>query len=207
MPDHMLLNKKQKKRKRRGSSTRDLMGLESFSSYGLRTENGELAFFLVQPTNISVLSHTNIEIKIRHLLMVLSSHPGIEISCLDSCECFDDNKQFIQDRLHEEENPMVRKALQNDLEFLDGIQIEMSTARQFLFILRLKADKDEQVFQAINRAEKTISEQGFEVKRMGKEDIKRVLAIYFEASMSGENIPDVDGADNFDLQRAKAVGL
>ncbi len=84
-----------------------------------------------------------------------------------------------------------------DLEFLDGIQIEMSTARQFVFLIRLKDKKPEQVFQEINRVEKTVTEQGFEVKRLGKEEIKRLLALYFEASMNGETLPDVDGADNF----------
>ena len=28
---------------------------------------------------------------------------------------------------------------------------------------------------------------------MSKEDIKRFLALYFDASMNGEQIPDVDG--------------
>ena len=28
---------------------------------------------------------------------------------------------------------------------------------------------------------------------MGKRDIKRFLAIYFEASMNGDQMPDVDG--------------
>ena len=91
------LKKKQKKRK--GNSTRSLLGLEGFTNYGLRTTGGELVVFLVQPTNISVLSHANVEIKIRHLLMVLSAHPGLEISCLDSCERFDDNKRFIKRRM------------------------------------------------------------------------------------------------------------
>ena len=35
-------------------------------------EQGRALFYLVSPTNISVLSHINIEIKIRHLMMVLS---------------------------------------------------------------------------------------------------------------------------------------
>ena len=192
--------KQQKKpRKLRGASTRELLGLQGFTNYGLKTPSGELAFFLVQPTNISVLSAANIEVKIRHLLMVLSTHPTLEIACLDSCECFDDNKHFIQERIREELNPAVGKALQQDLEFLDGIQIEMSTARQFVFLIRLKDKKPEQVFQEINRVEKTVTEQGFEVKRLGKEEIKRLLALYFEASMNGETLPDVDGADNFQL--------
>lgn len=44
--------------------------------------------------------------------------------------------------------------------------MEMATARQFLFMARLKNTKDKQIFDAANRIEKTISEQGFEVHRM-----------------------------------------
>ena len=62
-----------------------------------------------------------------------------------------------------------------------------------MFIARLKDRKDKQTFEAANRIEKTISEQGFEVQRMKKADIKRFLALYFEASMNGEQMPDIDG--------------
>ena len=79
-------------KKKKGRSTQELMGIQNFTRYGLATSRGELLFFLVSPTNISVLSHTNIEIKIRHLMMVLSAIPDIEITCTDSCECFDDNQ-------------------------------------------------------------------------------------------------------------------
>ena len=75
-------------KKKRKKSTRGLLGLQGFSNYGIKTTGGELVVFLVQPTNISVLSHANIEVKIRHLLTVLSTHPGLEISCLDSCNRF-----------------------------------------------------------------------------------------------------------------------
>ena len=54
-----------------------------------------------------------------------------------------------------------------------------------MFIARLKNAKDKQTFEAANRIEKTISEQGFEVRRMKKAEIKRFLALSFEASMSG----------------------
>ena len=63
------------------------MGITTFIRYGLATNKGELLFFLVSPTNISVLSSVNIEIKIRHLMMVLSAIPNTEITCTDSC-CF-----------------------------------------------------------------------------------------------------------------------
>lgn len=192
-----MANTKQKKKK--GSSVQDLIGIKTFTKYGLKTNRGELLFYLVAPTNISVLSHTNIEIKVRHLMMVLSSLPDIEIACTDSSECFDDNKAYLHTRLDEEINPKVKRVLKKDVEFLDQIQVEMATARQFLFIARCKAKKPEQVFQMANRVEKVISEQGFEVRRMKKEDIKRFLALYFDASFNGEQMPDIDGEQFFEV--------
>lgn len=191
-----------KDKQRKGSSVQELLGIKTFTRYGLATRDGELLFFLVSPTNISVLSQTSIEIKVRHLMMVLSTHPDIEIVCMDSQECFDDNKAFLTGRLEAEQNPQVRELLRKDVDFLDHAQAEMSTARQFLFLLRCKNLKPEQVFEASNRVEKTISEQGFEVHRMKKAEIKRFLAIYFEASMNGENLPDVDGAQFFEEVQA-----
>lgn len=189
-------NKKKKK-----NSVQELIGIDTFSKRGLKTRNGELVFFSISPTNISVLSKENIQTKIWHLMMVLSAQPDIEITCLDSCERFDDNKSFMVDRLADETNPLVKKCLEKDIEYLDNIQIEMSTARQFMFVVRFKREKEEQIFNQINRAEKAIAEQGFEVKRMDKDDIKRFLAIYFGASMQGELIPDIDGKDCFDEEK------
>ncbi len=183
---------KQQKRKK-GQSVQDMMGIQTFTKYGLLTDKGELLFYLVSPTNISVLSHVNIEIKIRHLMMVLSAVPDIEITCTDSSECFDDNKAYLHDRLEEEQNSMVKKLIRKDIDFLDNVQVEMATARQFLFTARINGSKEKQVFDTANRIEKIISEQGFEVRRMKKAEIKRFLAIYFEASMNGEQMPDADG--------------
>ena len=147
--------KRQKKKK--GQSVQDMMGIRTFTKYGLRTEKGDLLFYMVSPTNISVLSYANIEIKIRHLMMVLSSLPDIEITCT-----FDDNKAYLHSRLENEQNPKVRKLIRQDIGFLDNVQVEMATARQFLFTARVKGKKQKQVFEQANRVEKIISEQGFE---------------------------------------------
>ena len=191
------MKEKQQKRKK-GRSVQELLGIKTFTKYGLAVGGYELLFYLAAPTNISVLSHTNMEIKIRHLMMVLSAIPDIEITCTDSSECFDDNKAYLHGRLSEESNPKVLSIIKKDIDFLDHIQMEMATARQFLFIARLKNTKDKQTFEAANRIEKTISEQGFEVQRMKKADIKRFLALYFEASMNGESMPDTDGGQFFE---------
>ena len=195
--DYIMITTKQKHGK--GRSVQELIGIRTFTKYGLMTGRGELLFFRVAPTNISVLSHANIEVKIRHLMMVLSALPDIEIVCTDSSECFDDNKAYLTARLETEENGRVKKLIKKDIDFLDHIQMEMATARQFLFIARLKDRKEKQTFEAANRIEKTISEQGFEVQRMKKADIKRFLALYFEASMNGEQMPDIDGEQFYEV--------
>ena len=194
-----MAKKEKQQKKKKGQSVQDMMGIQTFTKYGLLTDKGELLFYLVSPTNISVLSYVNIEIKIRHLMMVLSAIPDIEITCTDSTECFDDNKAYLQSRLEAEQNSRIRKLIQKDIDFLDNVHVEMATARQFLFMARLKGSKDKQVFDTANRIEKTISEQGFEVRRMRKAEIKRFLAIYFEASMSGEQMPDGDGEQFYEV--------
>ena len=194
-----MAKKEKQQKKKKGQSVQDMMGIQTFTKYGLMTDKGELLFYLVSPTNISVLSYVNIQIKIRHLMMVLSAIPDIEITCTDSSECFDDNKAYLQGRLEAEQNSRIRKLIKKDIDFLDNVQVEMATARQFLFMARLKGSKDKQVFDTANRIEKTISEQGFEVRRMRKAEIKRFLAIYFEASMNGEQMPDGDGEQYYEV--------
>ena len=76
-----------------------------------------------------------------------------------------------------------------------------------MMAVRFRKEKEEQKFNQINRVEKAIAEQGFEVKRMNKDDIKRFLAIYIGASMQGELIPDVDGEDGFDEEKLKKAVL
>lgn len=194
-----MATKEKQQKKEKGRSVQDLIGVKTFTKYGLATNKGELLFYLVAPTNISVLSHANIEIKIHHLMMVLSAVPNIEITCTDSSECFDDNKSYLRERLSQVHNPKVRKIIKKDIDFLDHIQMEMATARQFLFIARLKNTKDKQTFDTANRIEKVISEQGFETHRMKKNEIKRFFALYFDASMNGEQMPDTDGEQFFEV--------
>lgn len=192
--------KEHKQKKKKGNDLQSLIGIKTFTKYGLITGKNEFLFYSVVPTNISVLSRVNVEIKIRHLMMVLSAIPDIEITCTDSSECFDDNKAYLHGRLAEERNPKVQEVLRQDVDFLDHIQVEMATARQFLFVARVKNQKEKQVFDTANRVEKVISEQGFEVRRMRKPDIKRFLALYFEASMNGEQMPDADGEQFYEIE-------
>ena len=169
--------KETKQKKKKGRSIQQLIGIKTFTKSGIKVGKDELFFFAVAPTNISVLSAANIEGKIRQMMGMISAVPEIEISCTDSSECFDDNKLYLKSRLEKEPNPNIRKLMiKQDMDFLDSVQTDISTARQFM-------------------------EQGFDFRHLKKPDIKRMLAIYFDASMYGEQMPDVDGAQFLEVKK------
>ena len=184
--------KKQEAKKR--ASTRQLIGAKKITDYSLVTYGqGELVYFIVKPTNISVLSQASVGARIYALMTVLKGVAEIEMLCLNSRESFEDNKRFLRSRIEQEENPVVRKLLEKDLTHLDRIQVQMATAREFLIVIRLKDEKETEVFPYLARIEKSLKEQGFSVKRADKEDIKRLLAVYYEQNVTTEKFEDFDG--------------
>lgn len=192
---NMSREKKLKKQEaKRQASTRQLIGAKEITDYSLVTYGqGELVYFIVKPTNISVLSQASVGARIYALMTVLKGVAEIEMLCLNSRESFEDNKRFLRSRIEQEENPVVRKLLEKDLTHLDRIQVQMATAREFLIVIRLKDEKETEVFQYLARIEKSLKEQGFSVKRADKEDIKRLLAVYYEQNVTTEKFEDFDG--------------
>jgi len=175
-------------------STQTLLGIKSFSRNGIQTNgHGELVYFTVRPTNISVLSRISIGQKIHHLMQLLSAQPDLEIVCTDARENFDDNKLYLDSRMEDETNGKVRELLNRDKVFLDEIQLQMSTAREFMFVARLRNETDEQSFANLNRIEKLINEQGFDCTRCEKDDVKRILSRYFGIMTTDKQLDDSDG--------------
>ena len=188
------MSRKEKKTAKQKLSTRQLINTKAITDYSLLTYgHGELVYFIIKPTNISVLSEASIAARIYALMTVLKGMAEIEMLCLNSRENFEDNKRFLRNRIEQEDNPTVRKILEADLTFLDRIQVQMATAREFLIVIRLQDEKPNEVFPYLNRIEKTLREQGFSVKRAEKEDIKRILAVYFEQNVTTEKFEDFDG--------------
>ncbi|WP_028308192.1 hypothetical protein [Desulfitibacter alkalitolerans] len=188
------MSRKEKKTAKQKLSTRQLINTKAITDYSLLTYgHGELVYFIIKPTNISVLSEASIAARIYALMTVLKGMAEIEMLCLNSRENFEDNKRFLRNRIEQEDNPTVRKLLEADLTFLDRIQVQMATAREFLIVIRLQDEKPNEVFPYLNRIEKTLREQGFSVKRAEKEDIKRILAVYFEQNLTTEKFEDFDG--------------
>ena len=125
-------------------------------------------------------------------MQLLAVQPDIEIICSDARENFEYNKLSLARRAEKEENLKVQLLLRRDMKFLDDIQLQMSTAREFMFCYRVPHAGSDQTIGMLNRLEKQINEQGFDCKRAGKDDIKRFLSRYF-VHLCEDSIDDVDG--------------
>lgn len=152
-----------------------------------------LVFFLIQPPNLSVMSSENISARIFSLTNVLKGISELEILCLNSRDNFEYNKIFMRERISETENESIRDLLEQDLTHLDKIQIQTATARLFTLVIRIKKEDQAEIFPLLRRIEKLLKLQGFQVIRADKEELKELLAVYFEQNVTTERFEDVDG--------------
>ncbi|MCM1167500.1 MAG: hypothetical protein NC299_15350 [Lachnospiraceae bacterium] len=182
-----------KKQQQNNQSTRQLLGIESITEYSLKTASNEAVFFSIKPSNISVMSEAGLAAKIYSLMSVLKGLTEIEILCVNSRESFEGNQNHLRSLAKREENPAVRKLLEQDMQHLDHIQAMTATAREFLLIVRIRGLKDKEIFSYLNRIEKTLNENGFSARRYNGEDIKTLLAVYFEQNVTTENFENFDG--------------
>ena len=187
------MSRKKKTAEKERQSTRQLLNIHGITDYSLLTGNGELAFFSIKPTNISVLSDTSVAARIYALMTVLKGIAELEMLCINSRENFEDNKSYLKSRTEAENLPAVRKLLEQDSVSLDRLQVQMATAREFLIIVRLKKEKEAEVFPYLSRIEKSLKDQNFTVRRFGNEDIKRLLGVYYEQNVTTEKYEDFDG--------------
>lgn len=187
------MSRKQKKKDAREQSTRQLMGIDDITDYSIATRMGELVFFIIKPTNISVLPDAGVGARIYALLNVVKGMAEIEMLALNSKESFENNKAFYRQRASEEELPVIRKLLEQDSKHLDRIQVLMASSREFYILVRLQGKKESDVFSYLSRIEKSIKDNGFTVRRATEEDIKRMLGVYFEQNVTTEQYEDYDG--------------
>ena len=182
-----------KKKTEGNQSTRQLMGIDGIKDYCIATRMGDLVFFIIKPTNISDLPDSGVTARIYALLNVVKGLAEIEMLALNSRESFEDNKRFYASRMEAEELPALRRLLEQDSSHLDRIQALMASAREFYIIVRLRNEKESEIFPYLSRIEKTIKDNGFSVSRAGEQELKRMLGIYFEQDVTTEQYEDYDG--------------
>ena len=187
------MNRKQKKKDAREQSTRQLMGIDDFTDYGIATRMGNLVFFVIKPTNISVLPGSGVGARIYALLNVIKGQAEIEMLALNSKESFENNKDFYRQQANLEDLPAIRKLLEQDSAHLDRIQVLMASSREFYILVRLQGKKESDVFSYLSRIEKSIKDNGFTVRRATEQDLKRMPGVYFEQNVTTERFEDHDG--------------
>lgn len=187
------MSRKKKAAEKERQSTRQLLNIHGITDYSLLTGHGELVFFSIKPTNISVLSAASVAARVYALMTVLKGMVEVEMLCINSRENFEDNKSYLKSRMQAEELLAVRRLLEQDAVSLDRLQIQMATAREFLIIVRLKNEKEAELFPYLSRIEKSLKDQGFTVRRCGSEDIKRLLGVYYEQNVTTEVYENNDG--------------
>ena len=172
---------KEQKSTRQRQVTRQLIGTREVMDYCLETyRNDRLVYFMIKPTNISVLSEESISARIYALMTVLKGLAELEFLCLNSRESYEDNKRFLRSRMEQEDKPAVRKLLELDLLHLDRIQVQMATAREFLVIIRLCNEKESEVFPYLNRIEKFCGSRD----SLHNELARKILSDYWQSILN-----------------------
>ena len=184
---------RKKKKDKAAHSTRELMGISDITEYSIATKLGDLVFFIIKPTNISVLPDASVSSRIHALLNVVKGQTDVEMLAMNSTESFESNKNHYRSRLEVEELPAVRKLLEQDGKHLDRIQVLMASAREFYIIIRLHNEKESELFSYLARIEKNIKDNGFITRRADEQDIKRMLGVYFEQNVTTEHYDSYDG--------------
>ena len=187
------MNRKQRKELRRRQSTRQLMGIDRLTDHGVETPKGELVFFLVRPDNLSVLSAEAIRGRVRALMELLRGTDAVRLLALDSRESFTQNRAWYRQRLETESNPAIRALLERDRAHLDEIQTSTASAREFALVYTLERQNGESVEAQLSRMAKDVRDRGFHVRLAGEQDVKRLLAVYYQQDVTTEYFEDFDG--------------
>lgn len=154
-------------------------------------------FFRVQPINLNVLPETSIYGKVKDLSDLMQAMGELQIVCLDARENFTDNKKWIEKRIKEEAVPEIRSLLEKELRYVKKLEAESTTSRQFLFVLKLKMDKESLMDSELQRFQQLATQSMISLHKLNKEEIKDMIAVFFHADTNSDFHEDVDGASYY----------
>lgn len=183
----------EKQKLRQQESTRQLMNIRKIGQHGLRTPEGWRNIFLVKPDNLTVLSESDILARVKALTDLLQGVEQMEILALDSRESFQRNKDYYAARLEQETSPALRELLRQDMAHLDRIQATAASSREFALIFEGGRQTEEDALTQLTAMEKHIKDSGFHVRMANTEDIKRLLAVYYQQDVTTEAFENYDG--------------
>ena len=187
------MNRAQKKELRQRQNTRQLMGISQLTGHGAKTAGGELVFFMIKPDNLSVLSGEGIRGRIKNLTDLLCATQEVRLLALDSRESFQRNKDWYRQRLETEELPAIRELLRQDGAHLDEIQAATASAREFALVYRLGPQESGEDVSRLRQTEQALRDLGFHARLAEEQDVKRLLAVYYQQDVTTEWFENCDG--------------
>ena len=187
------MNRAQKKELRQRQNTRQLMGIGQLTRHGAKTAGGELVFFMIKPDNLSVLSGEGIRGRIKALTDLLCATQEVRLLALDSRESFQRNKDWYRQQLEQEELPAIRELLRQDGAHLDEIQATTASAREFALVYRLGPQESGEDVSRLRQTEQALRDLGFHARLAEEQDVKRILAVYYQQDVTTDWFDSFDG--------------
>ena len=187
------MDRVKKRTLRQRKNTRQLMGIDQLTEHGAKTAVGELVFFLIRPDNLSVLSSEDRRGRIKALTDLLRGTQEVRILALDSRESFQHNKDWYRQRLEREDMPAIRELLRRDAAHLDEIQATTASAREFALVYRLGPQESGEDVSRLRQTEQGLRDLGFQARLASEQDIKRLLAVYYQHDVTTEWFEGYDG--------------
>ena len=187
------MNRQQKKELRQRQTSRQLMGIRQLTDHGAKTAGGELVFFMIKPDNLSVLSGEGIRSRVKNLTDLLCGTQEVRLLALDSRESFQRNKDWYRQRLETEELPAIRELLRQDAAHLDEIQATTASAREFALVYRLEEMEEGARLSFLRQTEQALHGLGFHARLASEQDIKRLLAVYYQQDVTTDHFDNYDG--------------
>ena len=175
-------------------SAKSKIGIVTITDRGelIKTDDSKTIFFRVEPSNLSVLSETSIRTKIINLAKLAKVMGGIQMYALDDRENYSANRKFIRDRIDEETIPEIRQILEKEEKYIKTIEADSSSARIFLISFRIVPQLETKIMNELNHFKQLASQSQLSVQQLNKEDIKKLLAVYFKHDTTSDTFPDID---------------
>ncbi len=175
-------------------NTRRFLNLNRLTNFSLAGYNkAHEIYYKVEPYNLNVLSDDSIISKIDALTNIIKGVGKFEIICLNGKENFEENKLYYQQLIKEEDSPIIKKIIKQELKLLYEIQSNTATSRSFLIGMRLKEEKGFNIETYLANIEKSLTNNGLNIQRVDKDNLKEILAVYYANMVLFDHYEDVEG--------------
>ena len=91
------------------------------------------------------------------------------------------------------ELPAIRELLRQDAAHLDEIQAATASAREFALVYRWISRSPARDISRLRQMEQALRDLGFHARLASEQDIKRLLAVYYQQDVTTEWFENCDG--------------